>query len=182
MYSITDKNPPKNRKIKNLTSWWFIFYFFHISITMKNIIHDKICLLNSDCEQKWFITQSRQGDDRDMKYIALSQKLGLKWVLAWENILDWYHREKRLYSVFLSIYWQCTTTQTIDRITYEGCPKSNVSYFIMLSHDTRGRCCWYGSRCWIFSPTSHYILLPWDRLCLTWKRAQSKGPELNPPM
>jgi hypothetical protein len=34
---------------------------------------------------------------------------------------------------------------------YEGPSESNA-YFIMLAHDVRGRCWWYGSRCWTFPP------------------------------
>jgi len=69
-----------------------------------------------------------------------------------------------------------------------GCSKSNASYFIMLAHNIRGRCWWYGSRSWTFSPIFHFILLPWDRWQqrgrltkwgLTWKCVWSKGVSLN---
>ena len=32
----------------------------------------------------------------------------------------------------------------------EGCSESNASYFMMLVHDIRGRCWWYGNRGWTF--------------------------------
>ena len=32
----------------------------------------------------------------------------------------------------------------------KGCFKSNASYFIMLAHDVRGECWWYGYRGWTF--------------------------------
>jgi hypothetical protein len=37
-------------------------------------------------------------------------------------------------------------------LNLRGRPESNASYFIMLSHDVRGRCWWYGSRGWTFPP------------------------------
>ena len=39
---------------------------------------------------------------------------------------------------------------------YSGCSESNVSCFIMLTHNVRGGCWWYGSGCWTFPTTSHY--------------------------
>ena len=44
---------------------------------------------------------------------------------------------------------------------YEGCSKSNASYFMMLTYDIRGRW-WYGSRGWIFPPVFYDMLLPCD--------------------
>ena len=41
---------------------------------------------------------------------------------------------------------------TDDDMFYEGRSKINASYFIMLAHDVRGECCWYGSRGWPFPP------------------------------
>ena len=38
-----------------------------------------------------------------------------------------------------------------------GCSKSNASSSIMSVH--RGKCCWYGSRCWTFTPIFGYRLL-----------------------
>jgi len=32
------------------------------------------------------------------------------------------------------------------QLIYEGCSKSNASYFIMLVHNVRVECWWYGSR------------------------------------
>ena len=42
-------------------------------------------------------------------------------------------------------------------LKYKLCSKSNASYFIMLAHNFRGRCWWYGSRDWSLPPTFHYI-------------------------
>jgi len=67
---------------------------------------------------------------------------------------------------------------------YEGHSEINASYFIMLAHDIRGRCWWYGSRGWTFPPIFRQILLPCDRWRqrgsltkrrLTWKGVWSKG-------
>ena len=46
---------------------------------------------------------------------------------------------------------------------YKGCSESNASYFMMLAHNVRGGCWWYGSRGWNFPPISCYMLLPCDR-------------------
>jgi len=57
--------------------------------------------------------------------------------------------------------------------------KNNATYFTILAHNIRGRCCRDGSRGWTFPPILHYILLPCDRCQqrgtltkwhLTWKR------------
>ena len=61
---------------------------------------------------------------------------------------------------------------------YEGCSKSNTSYFMMLTCDIRGGWWWFGNRGWTLSPLFHYILLLCDRWqqrgsltnwCLTWQ-------------
>ena len=39
---------------------------------------------------------------------------------------------------------------------------SRASSFMMLSHNIRGGCWWYGSRGWAFLPIFHYILLLWQ--------------------
>ena len=60
----------------------------------------------------------------------------------------------------------------------------NISYFIMLVYDFRGRCWLYGSRSWALQPIFQYILLPcdrwWQKSSLnkwhrTWKCIWSKG-------
>jgi len=45
---------------------------------------------------------------------------------------------------------------------HESCSESSASYFIMLAHDVRGGCWWYGSRGWTFPPVLYYMLLPCD--------------------
>jgi len=76
-------------------------------------------------------------------------------------------------------------------VSYEGCSKSNASYFITMAHNIRGRCWWYGTRGWIFPSVFCYFLLPCDRWQqrgtqtkwhLTWKCLWSKGVELNSAM
>ena len=71
---------------------------------------------------------------------------------------------------------------------YKVFSKSNASYFIMLAHDSRRECWWYGSRSWTFPPVFHYILLLYNWLQqkgslikwhLTWKCVWRKGVELN---
>ena len=68
------------------------------------------------------------------------------------------------HSLFLSLHYSL-----FPNVFYEGCSKSNASYFIVLAHNIRGRCWWYGSRGRTFPPVSHYLLLPWDR----WKQRGS---------
>ena len=72
--------------------------------------------------------------------------------------------------------------------TYNGCYRSNSSYFIMLAHDIRGRCWWHSKRGWTFPPIFHSMLLPCDwwqqrgsltQWRLTWKRVWRKGVSLN---
>ena len=69
--------------------------------------------------------------------------------------------------------------------------KNNATYFTILAHNIRGRCCRDGSRGWTFPPILHYILLPCDRCQqrgtltkwhLTWKRIWRKGVSLNSSM
>ena len=59
---------------------------------------------------------------------------------------------------------------------------------ILLSHNVRGRCWWYGSRDWTFPPIFCKILLACNRqpqrhsltkFCLTWKCVWSKDVPLN---
>jgi len=64
-------------------------------------------------------------------------------------------------------------------INYEGCSESNASCFLMLAHDFRGRCWWYGSRGWTFPPISHSMPLLWTKWCLMWRCMWSKGVPLN---
>jgi hypothetical protein len=69
---------------------------------------------------------------------------------------------------------------------YEGCLDSNASYFIILVHDVRGGCWWYGSRGWTFllicvsvvagQQQQRGSLANW---CLTWKWIRSRGVSLN---
>jgi len=44
---------------------------------------------------------------------------------------------------------------SINDIVYFMRVASNASYFIMLAHDIRDGCWWYGSRSWTFPPISH---------------------------
>ena len=66
--------------------------------------------------------------------------------------------------------------------TYEGCSEGSVSYSIILAHDVRGGCWWYGSRGWTFPPILRYgwqqrgTLTKW---CPTWNCIWSKGVSLN---
>ena len=48
-------------------------------------------------------------------------------------------------------------------LMYKVYSKHNASYFIMLAHNVRSECWWYGSRGWTFPPIFHYMLLPCDR-------------------
>jgi len=43
-----------------------------------------------------------------------------------------------------------STEHAFRHLIYKGCPKINASYFVMLDHDVRGGCWWYGSRGWTF--------------------------------
>ena len=73
----------------------------------------------------------------------------------------------------------------------QGLLQNNARVFMVLAHDVRGRCWWYGSRGWTFPPVSHYMLLPCDRWQqrgnltkwrLSWKCVWSKGVSLNSSM
>ena len=48
---------------------------------------------------------------------------------------------------------------------YKGCSESSASYFIMLSHNGRGRCWWCGSKGWTFPP------VPVIFCCCVWQMA-----------
>ena len=67
-------------------------------------------------------------------------------------------------------------------LMYKVYSKHNASYFIMLAHNVRSECWWYGSRGWTFPPISYSrwqqrgSLTKW---CLTWKGMWSKGVGLN---
>ena len=80
------------------------------------------------------------------------------------------------------------TCITRYRIKYEGCSKSNGSYFIMLVHDVRGGCWWYDNRGQPFPPLCHIDFVAVqqmaaegqsDKMGLTWKCTWSKGVKLN---
>ena len=86
-----------------------------------------------------------------------------------------------------------TNLHLLCKITwkYEDHSESNASYFIILAHDVRGGCWWYGSRGWTFPPIFHYMLLLCDRWqlrgslteqCLTWKHVWSRDVEWNSSM
>ena len=57
-----------------------------------------------------------------------------------------------------------TSYVIIYRSIYEGCSKSNASYFIMVAHNTRGRCLWHiSSGGWIFpSVFPLYFIFVWQ--------------------
>ena len=40
---------------------------------------------------------------------------------------------------------------------HEGCSETNASYFVILAHNFRGGCWWYGSRDWMLLPIFHYF-------------------------
>jgi len=70
-------------------------------------------------------------------------------------------------------------------------PKFSASFLIILAHDIKGRCWWYGSRGWIFIQILHYILSlsgRWqqrDSLTewhLAWKCIWNKGVSQNSSM
>ena len=73
-------------------------------------------------------------------------------------------------------------------LIHKGFFESNNSYFMMLAHDSRGGCWWYGSRGWTFPTIFCYMLLLCDRWqvwYLTWKLCEAKGwdwiiPKLHP--
>ena len=80
------------------------------------------------------------------------------------------------YLLFFLIYWykdnkHCKNSPSLLKVNfkYKGCSESNALYFIILTHDIRGRCWWYGNRGWTFPPIFHYILL----LCNSWQERSS---------
>ena len=71
---------------------------------------------------------------------------------------------------------------------WKCCSDNSVSHFILLAHNFRGGCWWYGSGGWAFQLVFHYILLPcnrwqhWGSLTKwhqTWKCVWSKSVSLN---
>ena len=46
----------------------------------------------------------------------------------------------------LNQQWVANGGKLFREIKYEGCSKSNASYFMMLAYDIRGQCWWHGSR------------------------------------
>ena len=83
---------------------------------------------------------------------------------------------------------KCSNIVFMLVVNYEGCSESNASYIIMLAHDIRGGCWWYGNRGWIFSLVFCYTLLLCDswhqrgsltEWCLAWKCVWNKGVSLN---
>ena len=71
------------------------------------------------------------------------------------------------------------TPETSEHLLYEGYSESSASSLIMLAHDIRGGCWWYGSRDGTFPPIFPYILSLWG---LTWKCRRSEGMKLNSSM
>jgi len=71
------------------------------------------------------------------------------------------------------------TPETSEHLLYEGYSESSASSLIMLAHDIRGGCWWYGSRDGTFPPIFPYILSLWG---LTWKCRRSEGMKLNSHM
>jgi len=78
--------------------------------------------------------------------------------------------------------------KNIEALICGGCSESNSSYLILLIHNIRGGCWWYGSRDWTLPPIFHSILLLCDRWQqrgsltkwrLTWKWVWSKDVSLN---
>jgi len=74
---------------------------------------------------------------------------------------------------------------------YKVCYESKASIFIILSHNIRGRCWWYGHTSWTFPPLFCYISLSRDRWPhrssltkwhLAWHCKWSKGVSLNSSM
>jgi len=78
-----------------------------------------------------------------------------------------------------------------ETVFYEVCSKSNASRCILLAHDVRGRCWWFGGRGWTFPSISRSVSLTGDiwqqrgiltQWCLMWKCIWSKGVSLNSSM
>jgi len=97
-----------------------------------------------------------------VEYLTEKILLWLYWTFIWSY-------EALLNRVFAEAEWSLLTSNSkvlkiiCKRQIHKGCSKSNASCFIMSAHDIRGRCCWYGSWGWTFSPIFYYILLLCDR-------------------
>ena len=67
--------------------------------------------------------------------------------LKWTVLIKTYHlplSERKLTLAFSEV---SSSTRAIHlSLIYQICSKSNAFYFIVLAHDVRGRCWWYGSR------------------------------------
>ena len=81
-----------------------------------------------------------------------------------------------------------TQIRNYNSARYKGSSKNNVSYFITLANDIRGRCWCYDTRGYTFPPIFYHILLLCNRLQqrgsltkwhLIWKCIWSKDVELN---
>ena len=111
--------------------------------------------------------------------------------LSYEYSIPWDRELKEdKHNSFENLIYLSVSAQSFinSSATYEGCSKNNASHFIMLAHDARGRCWWYGCRGWTFPPVFCYVLLPCDiwqqrgsliEWHLTWKCIWSKGVSLN---
>mgnify|MGYP001858769923 FL=1 len=81
-----------------------------------------------------------------------------KWILTWAHWsmqLMWFCTCRsvvmlsfRKYMLVCSDSIEQMQKETVHK--YEGCSRSNVSYFILLAHGIRGRWRWYSSRDWTF--------------------------------
>ena len=52
-------------------------------------------------------------------------------------------------------HWPCILACTACHACKRATPKYNVSYFVMLSHNIKGGCWWYGRSGWTFPPITH---------------------------
>jgi len=118
-------------------------------------------------------------------YTAITLPAHVRWIDTSTPNLPWRTNSTKIYAMISSIksviphIYIHTHTQT-----HEGHSEINASYFIMVAHNVRGECWWYGSRGWTFPPIFPYILLPCDRWHqrgnltkrrLIWKCVWSKG-------
>ena len=62
---------------------------------------------------------------------------------------------------------------------YEGCSKSNASHFIMLVHDVRGKCWWYGSRLIFPSNIPLYFVAMWWMTGGGWSDRMASDMEMS---
>ena len=97
------------------------------------------------------------------------------WSIWWQRkcrklrVLDWNFFYGDIFSVLLWEFYRTISVTSWCSLWFfhlhkcEGSSESSASYFIMLAHDVRGRCWWYGSRGWTFPPIFHYILLSHNR-------------------